>query len=324
MAAPVTVLVGGLATADADGLCVAQAAAAAQYLAINGALADEDADNICASQSPGGAGNLTIDGALAVSGIAYIPTRRRIYITSAGNDSGRTFTIYGLVRSPQGNYASVVETVTGANTSVVSSTNAYDAITRIAISGASAAAVTVGMNGLGTLDVARRVLITSAGNDTSITYTLYGTNWAGDLISEVITGPNATTATSVLSYKTVTGVLTSAATASTVEIGTNGVADSPWVRFEDFAANSQTTIQTLVAGTVNYDIETAMLDPNAQGTYAYQAPGLVSWLDALDTELVNETASKSGFFAYTPIWARVTLNSGTGTVRATFRQAYLG
>ena len=323
MALPVTVTVGGLATADADGVSISQTAVAAQYLVISGAIADESANNICASQTPSGAGNLTIDGAAAVSGVAYLPAQRRVYITSAGNDSGRTFTIYGLMRVPQGGYVSVVETVTGANTNVVSTSKVYDVVNRVAISGAAAAGVTVGMAGVGTMDSARRIIMTSGGNDTGITFTVYGTDWYGTPITDVVTGASGAAASTVLSFKTVTGVLTSGAVATTITVGTNGVADSPWVRFDDLAANSQTTIQTLVSGTVNYDVETAMLDPNTIGDYAYQNPYLVSWLDALDTELVAETASKSGFFAYTPVWARITLNSGTGTVRGTFRQAYL-
>ena len=49
MGQPITVNVGPLATADADGIALSQTAAGAQKLAINGAFADEDANNMLRS-----------------------------------------------------------------------------------------------------------------------------------------------------------------------------------------------------------------------------------------------------------------------------------
>lgn len=322
MGMPVTVTVGALPTADADGISVAQKAAAAQYLVLNGAFADEVANNICASQSPAGLGDLTINGSAATGGIAYLPSQRRVYITSAGNDSGRTFTVYGQIYTQWG-VAGVVETVTGANASVVSTSKVFDRVTRVAISGASAAAITVGMSGIATMDQVRRVAIDSAGDDSGITFAITGTDVNGSTISEVVAGVNNNVATSVLSYATVTAVLTSGAVATTVEVGSSAVADSQWVRFDDYAANSQTTIAAVVSGTVNYDIETSMDDPNALGNVAYQNPAAMNWIDSLDTAVVGATATKNSFFAYTPVFARIHLNSGDGSVTATFRQAYL-
>lgn len=323
MATPVMVSVAALATADADGLAVAQAATGAQYLVLNGALADESANNICAAQSAAAAGNLTINGAAAVSGVAYLPSLRRVYVTSAGNDSGITFTIYGLIRVPQGGYVSVVETITGANTAAVSTSKKFEVVNRVAVSNATAGNVTVGMVGIGTMDVPRRVDITSAGDDLLVTFTITGTNWYGTVISEVLTGADTAAATSVLSYQTVTGVLTSGATTSTVEVGSSATADSPWVKFDDYAANAQTAVDVaVVSGSPNWDIETSMDRPDSPGTYAYQNPAIMAWFDTLDANLVGETTSKSGFISITPLWGRLTVNSGTGNVRATFRQVY--
>ena len=103
----------------------------------------------------------------------------------------------------------------------------------------------------------------------------------------------------------------------------NGVAASPWVRFDDYAANAQTTIAAVVSGTVSYDIQTSMDDPNDIGSALYKNPAGMTWIASLDTNVVGATATKASFFAYTPLWARVLLNSGTGSVTATFRQAYL-
>lgn len=326
MAKPITVTIGPLAIADADGVSVSQTAAAAQYLVINGALCGTtfDADSICASQSPAGSGALTLNGANVAGGVAYFnPTPVRVYITSAGNDSGRTFTIAGTIFSVTGPPIYVTETVTGANTNTVATTKTFNTVTSVTISGASAAAVTVGHSGTATMDMARRVIITSAGNDTGITFTLSGTDWAGNTISETVTGASGAAASSVLDYLTVTSVLTSGATAGGVQVGTNGVAASPWVHFDPLGGSSEVSIQATVSGTVNFTVQQTLDSPvrvtNAVHPNTGLARSAVTWVSHPDTALASATATAQGNYAYAPVFARVLLNSGTGTVTTTFR-----
>lgn len=346
MGRPVTVTVGPLASADDNGISVSQTAAGAQYLVINGALAAGtfDADSICASQTPSGAGNLTINGALAttagiagaggsagaVSALVRFAAPTRVYITCAGDNSGRTFTVSGTLQSVNtfGPGVVVSETVTGANANTVATSVLFSTVTSVSISGASTGAVTVGHSGAATMDMGRRVIITSSSDDTGITFTLSGTDWAGNAISEVVTGVSGAAASSVLDYLTVTSILTSGAAAGTLIVGTNGVAGSPWVRFDDYASAAQVAIQATVAGTANASVQQTMEDSNLvtnQGptpTYEW-ARSAVSWVNHPDTALVNLTSTVQGNYAYAPIFARVLLNSGTGTVTATFRQSYL-
>lgn len=326
MSLPVTVSVGPLASGSATIVALSQSptVTGAHYLAINGAGAAGTftANDIALSQTPGGAVALTLNGSTVISGVAYLrtqPTQQRIYITSAGNDSAVTFAVVGTVYGLNGP-VSVTETMTGSNGSVSASTKTYNTIVSITTSGATGGAVTVGTSGVATLDYARRIIITSGGNDSGITFALTGTDWTGNTISETITGANAGAASSVLDYKTVTSVRSSAAAAGTVTVGTNGIAGSQWVRFDDFSATSQATIAAIVSGTVNYDIQTSMDDPNKTASPTPAAS--MSWLASLDTAVVGATASKSSYFAYSPIYARVLLNSGSGSVTATFRQAY--
>jgi len=85
--------------------------------------------------------------------------------------------------------------------------------------------------GVGTLDsggAARRVLISSVGNDAGITWTITGTDRYGNAQTETIDGGNATPVYSDLDYLTVTQVHASGATAGNVTAGTNGVGSSPW------------------------------------------------------------------------------------------------
>lgn len=346
MGLPTTVTVGPLATADPDAVSESQTAAAAQYLVINGAKATGtfSANSICLSQTPSGA--LTLNGALANTNmpagaggtaaagpaVAYLITPGRIYITCAGNNSGRTFAIVGTIQTPNtfGPGVVISETVTGANANVVSSSKVYSTIISITISGASTGAVTVGHGGLATLDVARHIIMTSGGDDTGITFTLSGTDWDNNPISEVINGVSGGAASSVLSYKTATSILTSGAAASTIIVGTNGVADSQWVRFDQFAANAQTAIQVTVSGTANYTVQQTLEDPNVitnqlpTPTYRW-TPASVAWVNHPDAALVAASTTIQGNYAYSPVWAKVVLNSssGNGFARATFAQAYL-
>lgn len=345
MAQPITVTVGPLATADDDLVSLSQTAAGAQYLVINGAGAAGTfiANSICASQTPGGAGALTIDGTLATtrpvagaggtdsapSALVRFSSPVRVYITCAGDNSGRTFTVTGTIQSVGtfGPGTVVSETVTGANANTVATSALFSTVTAVSISGASTGAVTVGHSGTATADMARRIIITSGGDDTGITFAVAGTDWAGNAISETITGANGI-ASSVLDYLTVTSVRTSAAAASTVKVGTNGVAGSPWVRFDDYASNAQVALQCTVSGTANYTVQQTLEDPNQitnqnpTPTYRW-ARSAVSWLDHPDSALVAATTTKQGNYGYAPVFARVLLNSGTGTVTGTFRQAYL-
>lgn len=327
MSRPIVVSVGPLAASSATKISTSQKTNGAVSLVLNGAAADAVANNICASQTPSGAGALTLNGTTVSGGVAYLPYTRRVYVTSAGNDSGRTFTITGTRNVISGPPVAVSETITGANTSTSSTSATFDTVTGVTISGAAAGAVTVGMNGLATLDAARRVLFTSGGDDSGITFTVTGTDWAGSPISETVAGTNTSTAYTVLDYLTVTNITSSAATASTVTVGTNGVASSPWVRFDNYAAAAQVAIQLTASGTVNYTLQQTLDDPNRTTnnvvTNTYQtARSAVTWVSSSDSNAVGATSTVQTNYSMAPVFARILLNSGTGTVTGTFTQAY--
>ena len=68
-------------------------------------------------------------------------------------------------------------------------------------------------------NIGQLVTITSAGDDSGITFTIVGTDAVGDAQTEVLTGANTTTATSSGYFNTVTSITTSAATAGNVSAG---------------------------------------------------------------------------------------------------------
>jgi hypothetical protein len=69
------------------------------------------------------------------------------------------------------------------------------------------------------LDVPRRVTITSAGDDSGITFTVRGADIYGRAMSQVVTGANAGAATTLKAFSTVVSVTASAATAAAVTVG---------------------------------------------------------------------------------------------------------
>lgn len=200
-----------------------------------GALATADADGICQSQTPAGAGNLTINGALASSGAVTLDKPRRILVTTASDESGKTLTFTG-------------------------------------------------------------------------------TNWYGQSITETMTGPNATTAYTTQDFATVTAVAVSAAFTGAVTVGTNGVASSPPI-FLDTYGLGPTSLQVAVTGTVNYTVQQSLDNPNVIGYTS------TTWVNHADTAIVAATATAQSNYAYMPCVCRLVLNSGTGSAKFTVIQS---
>lgn len=323
---PVQFTYGPLAAASANNIATSQTTTTNSYLLLNGTTGTAVANNIALSQTVTGATTVVLNGTATATSVftnnkvGYLPTNQNIYITSAGNDSGITFTIVGLAVNANGNIGAVSEVLTGANTAAAVSVNQYRQIFSITTSGSTASTITVGSFGAATLDNARRVLITTAA---TISFTITGTDWAGSPISETVTNSGASVQ-SVLSYLTVTSVRASATSGgSTITVGTSTVGDSPWVRFDEWA-NSQVSIQVSTSGTVNYTLTQSLdgtgdptfIDPNLTNTRA----GMV-WVNSSDANMVNATGTVQSYYAYAPRWAKLTINSGTGTIFASFEQS---
>lgn len=324
---PRVVTVGPLAAPSATKIALSQSPAAAGALALNGAAGSAVANNICTSQSGTAATPLLINGVLkqtryvsptmGVTGatIAVLPTAGPIYLTSAGNDSSITFAVVGM----DANNGTLTETLHGTNTSVVASLNSYKAILSITPSGNTASTVTVGAMGFAALDTARNVIFTSGGNDSGITITITGTDWAGAPIDESLAGGNVAAVSTVLDYLTVTQVKVSGAAATTIEVGTNGVAGSQWINLDPWAQGAIAG-QCVVSGTVNYTVQTTNDDPNSYANPV--ARSAVTW-DSNFAGITAGTTSTQFGLAQAPLWMRLLLNSetGSGSVRMSIAQS---
>lgn len=172
--------------------------------------------------------------------------------------------------------------------------------------------------GVATLDVPRQVLITNAGNDSGITFTVVGTDRYGASQSQTVTGTSASTVATTIDFATVTRITTSGSTSvSGITVGTNGIAGSAWVRFDEYAP-SNISIQCNVSGTVNYTVQSTLDNPNSSTDPVSVAN--VNWVNSSDANVVGQSATKQSNFLFAPIFARVLLNSGSGSVTSTFVQ----
>lgn len=171
--------------------------------------------------------------------------------------------------------------------------------------------------GIATLDTPRRALITPAGNESAKTFTIVGTAANGSPQTEVIAGTNASAFYTNLDFATVTSITISASAAAAITVGTNNVASSPWIRFDDYSL-SQTAIQCTVSGAVTYTVQQTLQDPNSPTNSI--TPYSVAWLNSSDSAVVNATVSTQSSYQYSPAFSKVTITSGTGFVTATFTQ----
>lgn len=180
--------------------------------------------------------------------------------------------------------------------------------------------------GVATLTPARRVIVTSAGDDSSITFTITGTNRYGNALSEIMQGANGAATSGANGYSasdflTVTQIAASGATASTVTAGTTTVASTDWQGWTILLAPFQVGMAVESDGATTYSVEHTYDDPNANQSSS-PAPTSnippVVWVDpTLNGMTANAQAAIPGPGGVpSVVWAsRLTITSGTGAVK---------
>lgn len=310
---PISVTVGPLASAVTTSIGALQLLPAAGFAVLNGGSGTASAATIAAAQQPAGAGNLTLKaGAASLGGEGQY-----IYITTAADETLINFTVTGT----DINGATVTEVIKGSNTSVTSSAKKYKTIKTIAVDGATTGNVSVGTYNPITFAYPCQITITPTGDESTNTYTVTGIDVNGSTVTETIAGKNASASTSALTYAVVTSVKFTNAPANAFTIGNAQSGSTRWVRFDDWAP-SYISIQCVASGTVNYTVQYTMDDPNSVTNPIVQSS--VTWVNSDDADVVAASASAVSNFIFAPIFARVNMNSGSGTVRATFLQSFGG
>jgi hypothetical protein len=171
--------------------------------------------------------------------------------------------------------------------------------------------------GIATLDTPRRVLLTPSGNESANTFTIVGTNASNMPQTEVISGTNAASFYTNLDFATVTKISLASNAAGAITVGTNNVASSAWVYFDSYAP-SQTAIQATVTGTVTYTIQQTLQDSTSPTNPVL--PYNVQWVNISDAAGQNQTNTIQSSYQYSPVFAKVTITAGTGSVSTVFTQ----
>lgn len=166
----------------------------------------------------------------------------------------------------------------------------------IALSQSNSGAVNLILNGatvtagVAILDAPRQVLFTFAADETGHNYTVFGTNFNGQSISEVVAGTN-TTAVTVNDFKTITRIAASASSTGAMTVGTNGVADSAPYIVDRFVATTNISAAVVVSGTISYSVQVSYDDFSPAWDLAANTP---TWFPPPNTtNLTTQTTNKA-------------------------------
>ena len=204
---------------DTDNIASAQSGTANTALTLNGSSVNATSSNgLVTSTSLGSAGNLAINGGQA--GLAGSGLNSRVTITSSNDLSGVTFTITGT--DIDGN--ALTENISGPESTTITTTNTFRTVTQISTN-AAASSVEVGTLATFVDASGTRASITSSGGDeSSISFTVVGTDMSGNTQTEVITGPG--TSATVLgskTFRTIHSITPGTNTTGNVTLGFSGI-----------------------------------------------------------------------------------------------------
>jgi hypothetical protein len=170
-------------------------------------------------------------------------------------------------------------------------------------------------------------LTPGAGDDlTGINFTITGTDDQGHELSEVIAGPNAVTAQSVLDYSTVVSISADVAggAGESVSFGTNGVGASVPIPLDQYLPNFNVMLAVILkSGAVNYtvqytfdDVFNAYNNQSRETVFMTQGsagnPDEITWWNHAD--LTAQAVSAKGSLVNPVKAVRILTNSGTGEV----------
>lgn len=305
-----------------------------------GPLAASSPTNI-RTASTGTAGALVLNGTLVSGGVAKLDTPRQILFTTVASEAGHTLALTGTDRN--GNVQSETVTLPGVVT--------QNALATSTTGGTLAAAtyfykVTAILPGGETLASNERSIVTTGTTSSNtvswvampgaLGYNVYrGTSTGGENLYYGVSGGSTTSfldtgtagisatppasalTNSVLSYATLSSVVLNANSTGNISIGTNSVAESMWVRLDEWA-HPAVGLQIDVNGTVNYTVYSTLDDPNSPTNPV--APGSVTWVQSSDSNVVAASTPQQSNFMFAPTFVKVVLLSGSGSVTMTVVQ----
>lgn len=104
---------------------------------------------------------------------------------------------------------------------------------------------------------------------------------------------------------------------TTTTDATSGATTSPLVYLDPWVQGGQVTVQTVVTGTVNYNVQYSMDDPNSPTNPV--ASGSMTWTDSGQGAKTGTNTFQ--FASFTPVYIRVIQNTGSGSTSTTVLQS---
>lgn len=249
---------------DRNGITTSVTPSAAATLDINGALAtvafDRNGVLTGAQYAAGTLDLVTNAGALG----RFFSTGTHVVIWGASDESDKTFTITGLNAAGT---AYITENLVGPNNANVYSVNVYSSVAKIVLDTTTTGSdVEVGVSGAAVFTQPQHITAYAPGDEATETFTITGTNRQGEVISDTITGVNASTVATSKNFATVTKVEIDGA-ATTVEVGVDGTCESAWFLLDGRSPSFNTGfgVDLSTGAVLTYDVEHTFSDVLASG-----------------------------------------------------------
>lgn len=169
------------------------------------------------------------------------------------------------------------------------------------------------IDGVAVLDAQRQVTFESAGDISAANFTITGTDDSGNIVTETIAGPNATTVATAVNFRTVTQIAVDASFATDVEVGTNGVGASQEIPLDQNISPFAVSLGLVITGTIDVTSQFTFDDVFADNS------GPFTWFD--HTDQTNITSNDEAALISAVKAVRLLTNSGLGTARFEVLQA---
>jgi|TARA_R100000093_G_C1931633_1_gene68916 hypothetical protein len=166
-----------------------------------------------------------------------------------------------------------------------------------------------------TLNQGHLIQVTAAGNETGRDFTITGTDYRGNTISEVVEDPNAGAVSTTKYFKTVTSVTVDDDTAGAITVGVNGQSSSNTIPLDRYQTPFNVGIGIDISNTLTYTVQHTF--DNVQIDTSLDA---LKWFNHDD--LAAQTADADGNYAFNVEAVRIIITSFTsGTLTGTLIQS---
>lgn len=160
--------------------------------------------------------------------------------------------------------------------------------------------------------LAHTLTITSAANISAITLTVVGKDADGNVQTEAIAGPNATTATGTKYFSEVTSITASSTLgANTMDVGMSGASVSRTIALDWRQNPFSVSLFVDISGTINYTVQHTFVN-----VFTSAAPAQGVWMP--HASLASETADGDGNYAFPVMGTRLSINSVTAGATASY------